>query len=188
MCQKQEKWVFVRIWRSWLGSKCDGQKTTWENLHNYSTSRLFPVCSCHYLSKWSKVETVMNQQQGNGQLRLTDAHGEQRVAHVVRSNKWATVTQIAEEVNTGLIERIKTTHWAEEKPSEQARSNGLLFKSFVNMPLKQHFLTKTSRFDFWVMAVWDVVLHVLSFGCEFLSKESWIVHHRYGVESAESLS
>ncbi|ROL49236.1 hypothetical protein DPX16_16851 [Anabarilius grahami] len=49
--------------------------------------------------KWSKEGTVMNQQQGHGWPRLIDARGERRLARVVRSNRRATVAQIAQEVN-----------------------------------------------------------------------------------------
>ncbi|KAK3574399.1 hypothetical protein QTP86_006621 [Hemibagrus guttatus] len=57
------------------------------------------VVSIH--QKWSKVGTVVNRRQGHGRPRLTDAQGERRLAHVFRSNRRATVAQIAEEVNAG---------------------------------------------------------------------------------------
>ncbi|KAK3556638.1 hypothetical protein QTP70_010828 [Hemibagrus guttatus] len=52
--------------------------------------------------KWTKEGTVVNQQQGHGQPRLINARGGRRLARVIRSNRRATVAQIAEEV---LIER-----------------------------------------------------------------------------------
>ncbi|KAK3569752.1 hypothetical protein QTP86_004077 [Hemibagrus guttatus] len=51
--------------------------------------------------KWSKKGTVANPRQGHGRPRLIDAHGERRLARVIRSNGQATVVQIAEEVNAG---------------------------------------------------------------------------------------
>ncbi|KAK3528491.1 hypothetical protein QTP70_000311 [Hemibagrus guttatus] len=51
--------------------------------------------------KWSKEGTVVNRRQGHERPRLTDARGERRLAHVIRSNRQATVAQIAEEVNAG---------------------------------------------------------------------------------------
>ncbi|KAK3548263.1 hypothetical protein QTP70_007191 [Hemibagrus guttatus] len=51
--------------------------------------------------KWSKEGTVVNRQQGHGRPRLIDARGERRLARVIRSNRRATVAQIAEEVNAG---------------------------------------------------------------------------------------
>ncbi|ROL54188.1 hypothetical protein DPX16_10611 [Anabarilius grahami] len=47
--------------------------------------------------KWSKEGTVMNRRQGHGRPRLIDACGERRLACVVRSNRRATVAQIAQE-------------------------------------------------------------------------------------------
>ncbi|KAK3551098.1 hypothetical protein QTP70_012761 [Hemibagrus guttatus] len=46
--------------------------------------------------KWSKEGTVVNRRQGHGRLRLIDARGGRRPARVVRSNRRATVAQIAE--------------------------------------------------------------------------------------------
>ncbi|KAK3515399.1 hypothetical protein QTP70_018893, partial [Hemibagrus guttatus] len=51
--------------------------------------------------KWSKEGTVVNRRQGHGRPRLIDERGEQRLARVILSNRRATVTQIAEEVNAG---------------------------------------------------------------------------------------
>ena len=51
--------------------------------------------------KWSKEGTVVNRRQGHGRPRLIDARGERRLARVVRSNRRATVAQIAPEVNAG---------------------------------------------------------------------------------------
>ncbi|KAK3539531.1 hypothetical protein QTP70_009933 [Hemibagrus guttatus] len=51
--------------------------------------------------KWSKEGTVVNRRQGHGRSRHIDARMERRLARVVRSNRRATVAQIAEEVNAG---------------------------------------------------------------------------------------
>ncbi|KAK3530727.1 hypothetical protein QTP86_034625, partial [Hemibagrus guttatus] len=56
--------------------------------------------------KWSKERTVVNRRQGHGRPRLIDAHVERRLARVVRSNRRATVAQIAEEVNSGSDRKV----------------------------------------------------------------------------------
>ncbi|KAK3522185.1 hypothetical protein QTP70_027006, partial [Hemibagrus guttatus] len=56
--------------------------------------------------KWSKEGTVVNRRQGHGRPRLTDARGERRLARLVRSNRRATVAQIAEEVNAGSDRKV----------------------------------------------------------------------------------
>ncbi|ROL41697.1 hypothetical protein DPX16_9288 [Anabarilius grahami] len=56
--------------------------------------------------KWSKEGTVVNRQQGHGQSRFTDARGERRLAREVRSNRRATVAQIAQEVNAGSDRKV----------------------------------------------------------------------------------
>ncbi|KAK3527517.1 hypothetical protein QTP86_024291 [Hemibagrus guttatus] len=56
--------------------------------------------------KWSKEGTVVNRRQGHGRPRLIDARGERRLARVIRSNRRATVTQIAEEVNAGSDRKV----------------------------------------------------------------------------------
>ncbi|KAK3507722.1 hypothetical protein QTP70_034827, partial [Hemibagrus guttatus] len=56
--------------------------------------------------KWSKEGTVVNQRQGHGWSRLIDAHGELRLARVIRSNRRAPVAQIAEEVNAGSDRKV----------------------------------------------------------------------------------
>ena len=63
--------------------------------------------------KWSKEGTVVTLQRGHGHQRLIGACGEQRLAHVVRSNRKATVAQIAEEVNAGCDGKMSeyTVHW-----------------------------------------------------------------------------
>jgi len=53
--------------------------------------------------KWSKEGTVVNRRQGHG---LTDECGERRLARVVRSNRRATVAQIAREVNAGSDRKV----------------------------------------------------------------------------------
>ncbi|KAK3536469.1 hypothetical protein QTP86_013796, partial [Hemibagrus guttatus] len=56
--------------------------------------------------KWSKEGTVVNQRQGHGRPRLIDARGELRLARVIRSNRRATVAQIAEELNAGSDRKV----------------------------------------------------------------------------------
>ncbi|ROL44478.1 hypothetical protein DPX16_20747 [Anabarilius grahami] len=56
--------------------------------------------------KWTKEGTVVNWRQGHGWPRLIDARGERRLARVVRSNRRATVAQIAQEVNAGSDRKI----------------------------------------------------------------------------------
>ncbi|KAK3523932.1 hypothetical protein QTP70_016739, partial [Hemibagrus guttatus] len=55
--------------------------------------------------KWSKEGTVVNRRQGRGRSRLIDAHEEGRLARVIRSNRRATVAQIAE-VNAGSDRKV----------------------------------------------------------------------------------
>ena len=49
---------------------------------------------------------MVNRRQGHGRPRLTDARGEQRLACVVRSNRRATVAQIAQEINAGSDRKV----------------------------------------------------------------------------------
>ncbi|ROL52482.1 hypothetical protein DPX16_6166 [Anabarilius grahami] len=56
--------------------------------------------------KWSKEGTVVNLRQGHWRLRVIDARGERRLASVVRSNRRATVAQIAQEVNAGSDRKV----------------------------------------------------------------------------------
>ena len=56
--------------------------------------------------KWSKEGTVVNRRQGHGRPRLIDARGERKLARVVRSNRRATVAQIAQEVNAGSDRKV----------------------------------------------------------------------------------
>lgn len=44
--------------------------------------------------------------QGFWQSRLIDAHGQWRLAHVIQSNKWATVAQTDEDVNAGSDRKV----------------------------------------------------------------------------------
>ncbi|KAK3526317.1 hypothetical protein QTP70_022748 [Hemibagrus guttatus] len=59
-----------------------------------------------FYQKWSKEGTVVNRRQGHGRPILTDALGERRLARVVRSNRRATLAQIAEEVNAGCEKKV----------------------------------------------------------------------------------
>ncbi|ROL44000.1 hypothetical protein DPX16_10284 [Anabarilius grahami] len=54
--------------------------------------------------KRSKEGTVVNRR--HGRPRLNDARGERRLARVVRSNRRATVAQIAQEVNAGSDRKV----------------------------------------------------------------------------------
>ncbi|KAK3574603.1 hypothetical protein QTP86_011466, partial [Hemibagrus guttatus] len=56
--------------------------------------------------KWSKEGTVVNRRQGHVWPRLIDARGERRLARVIRSDRRATVAQIAEEVNAGSDRKV----------------------------------------------------------------------------------
>ncbi|KAK3509283.1 hypothetical protein QTP70_028581 [Hemibagrus guttatus] len=65
------------------------------------------------LSEFGKGQIVMarpldqsTRQQGHGQPRLIDACRERRLARVIRSNRRATVAQIAEEVNAGSDRKV----------------------------------------------------------------------------------
>lgn len=54
---------------------------------NCSSCVVLLVCSGQY-QKWPKEETVGNQQQGHGWMRLIDARDERRFAHVVPSKSY----------------------------------------------------------------------------------------------------
>ncbi|KAK3518727.1 hypothetical protein QTP70_009665 [Hemibagrus guttatus] len=56
--------------------------------------------------KWSKEGTVVNRRQGHGRPRLIDAHGEQKLAHLVQVHRRATVAHIAEKVNAGSDRKV----------------------------------------------------------------------------------
>ena len=56
--------------------------------------------------KWSKEGKPVNRRQGHGRPRLIDVHGEQRLAHVVQSNRRATVAQIAENANACFDRKV----------------------------------------------------------------------------------
>ncbi|KAK3517578.1 hypothetical protein QTP70_012564 [Hemibagrus guttatus] len=75
---------------------------------NISKTAALVVCSrsavVNIYQKWYKEGTV-----GHGWPRLIDARGERRLARVVRSNRRATVAQIAEEVNSGSARKLKRT-------------------------------------------------------------------------------
>ncbi|KAK3528007.1 hypothetical protein QTP86_013117 [Hemibagrus guttatus] len=83
--------------------------------------------------KWSKEGTVVNRQQGHGRSGLI---GERRLARVIRSNRRATVAQIAEELNTGSDRKVSeyTVHDSTpltvlgdfNLPSDKLHSSGLL--------------------------------------------------------------
>ncbi|KAI1887120.1 hypothetical protein AGOR_G00202860 [Albula goreensis] len=56
--------------------------------------------------KWYKEGKAVNRRQGHGRPRLIDARGERRLARVVRSNRRATVAQIAKKVNAGSDRKV----------------------------------------------------------------------------------
>ncbi|ROL49569.1 hypothetical protein DPX16_15895 [Anabarilius grahami] len=104
--------------------------------------------------KWSKEGTVVNRRQGHGRPRLIDARGERRLVRVVRSNRRATVAQIAQEVNAGSDRKVSEytvhhgllpmglhSHTAESTNSEHVsirtgpRSNG---KSWPGLMVLHH--------------------------------------------------
>ena len=58
------------------------------------------------LSNLSKVVQRSNRRQGHGRPRLIDARGERKLARMVRSNRRATVAQIAQEVNAGSDRKV----------------------------------------------------------------------------------
>ncbi|ROL48468.1 hypothetical protein DPX16_22793 [Anabarilius grahami] len=60
--------------------------------------------------KWSKEGTVVNWRQGHGRPRLIDARWERRLGRVVRSNRRATVAQIAQEVGSDRKASDYTEH------------------------------------------------------------------------------
>ena len=79
-----------------------------EHLQNCSSCGAFLVYSGQCLSKvvQGREGTVVNGRQSHRRPRLTDACGEQRLARMVRSNRWATVAQISEEVNVGSDRKV----------------------------------------------------------------------------------
>ncbi|ROK23396.1 hypothetical protein DPX16_16440 [Anabarilius grahami] len=84
-----------------------------EHLQNCSSCGVFPVCSGQYLSKGVQGRNSGEPATGHGRPRLTDARGERRLAHVVQSNRRATVAQIAQEVNAGS-DRKRHPVWASD--------------------------------------------------------------------------
>ncbi|KAK3533885.1 hypothetical protein QTP70_033007 [Hemibagrus guttatus] len=60
--------------------------------------------------KCPKEGTVVNRRQGHGRPRLIDAHGERRLARVVRSNRRATVAQTAEGAGSDRKRSEYTVH------------------------------------------------------------------------------
>ncbi|KAF3698668.1 Transposable element Tc1 transposase [Channa argus] len=56
--------------------------------------------------KWIKEGQPVNRRQGHGRPRLIDARAERRVAHLVQSNKKATVAEIAEQFNAGFDQQV----------------------------------------------------------------------------------
>ncbi|KAK3536555.1 hypothetical protein QTP86_013755 [Hemibagrus guttatus] len=78
--------------------------------HSISKTAALVGCSWSLVvsiyQKWSKEGTVVNRRQGHGWPRLTDACGERRLACVIRSNRRATVAQIAKEVNAGSDRKV----------------------------------------------------------------------------------
>lgn len=65
---------------------------------NCSSCGVLLVCSGQY-QKWPKEETMGNQQQGHGWMRLIDARDERRFAHVVPSNR-VTIAEIGPRIHS----------------------------------------------------------------------------------------
>ena len=85
-----------------------------EHLQNCSSCWVLLVCGGQYLSKLVKEGTVVNQQQGHGQPRLTDTCGKERLARMGLSKRWVTDAQIAEEVNAGSNPDRKVSEYTVE--------------------------------------------------------------------------
>ncbi|KAK3514344.1 hypothetical protein QTP70_015871, partial [Hemibagrus guttatus] len=85
--------------------------------------------------KWSKEGTVVNRRQGHGWPRLIDTRGERRLARVIRSNRQATVAQIAEDVNAGSDRKV-SEYTVHDGPEIQARDLEMVGKKVAReMPL-----------------------------------------------------
>ncbi|KAK3570099.1 hypothetical protein QTP86_010970 [Hemibagrus guttatus] len=69
--------------------------------------------------------TVVNRRQGHGRPRLIDACEERRLARVIRSNRRATVAQIAEELNVGPDRKVSEYTVYDSSSSSQRCSVGL---------------------------------------------------------------
>ncbi|ROL55101.1 hypothetical protein DPX16_0796 [Anabarilius grahami] len=81
--------------------------------------------------KCSKEGTVVNRRQGHGRPRLNDARGERRLARVVRSNRRASVAQIAQEVAARLPVPVISSN--SSQCSSSSSSNCSLVCSAVNV-------------------------------------------------------
>ncbi|KAK3538280.1 hypothetical protein QTP70_034608 [Hemibagrus guttatus] len=83
-----------------------------ENILDQSISKTAALVGCSrsavvsIYQKWSKEGTVVNRRQGHGRPRLIDARGARRLVCVIRSNRRAPVTQIAEDVNAGSDRKV----------------------------------------------------------------------------------
>lgn len=56
--------------------------------------------------RWSRQGRLLNRRRGHGRPRLIDERGERRLARLVRSNRGATVAQIAQEVNAASDRKV----------------------------------------------------------------------------------
>ncbi|CAN9501504.1 unnamed protein product [Ophioblennius macclurei] len=56
--------------------------------------------------KWSREGEPVNRRQGHGRPKLIDARGERKLARVVRSNRKATVAEIAEKLNAHCARKV----------------------------------------------------------------------------------
>lgn len=91
MCWKQVK-MGVMIWVTlpraklcWLAD--------WVRTSQYCG--VFQVCRVSTYQRWSKERQLVNQWQGHWHPWHTDAHGEQRLGHLLQSQRRGTVAQIA---------------------------------------------------------------------------------------------
>ncbi|KAK3541582.1 hypothetical protein QTP86_032828 [Hemibagrus guttatus] len=92
--------------------------------------------------KWSKEGTVVNQRQGHGRPRLIDVRGERRLARVIRSNRRATVVQIAEEVNAGSDRKV-----SEYTVHDSLRTYTTLYGEFYCVFHFQQLFRKNGNYD-----------------------------------------
>ncbi|KAK3549271.1 hypothetical protein QTP70_034482 [Hemibagrus guttatus] len=96
--------------------------------------------------KWAKEGTVVNQRQGHGRLSLTDERGERRLARVIRSNRRATVVQIAEEVNAGSDRKVSEYTVHDGVNTEKGEEEGKGGREIKETPLL-HLLQRGSSWS-----------------------------------------
>lgn len=107
--------------------------------------------------KWSKEGKAVNRRQGHGRPRLIDARGEQKLARVVRSNRRATVAQIAEKVNAGSDRKVSeyTVHRSLLRLGLRSRrSVRVPMLTPVHCPTRQEWVDEHQN---WTMEQWKKV-------------------------------